>query len=113
MKKMLTNVKSLKEYLLESLKMPESCIEIYSADGTVADSRKLLTTLLSEYGIDNPNVIEGIGRGATSTYTVTDTIESIARKCCLPKECIKFKDKDGLILHGSNLISTVREKYNS
>lgn len=108
---MLTNVKSLKDYLVASLKLPENCIEIYSADGTAANSGKHLTTLLKEYGVEKPDVTEGIGIGATAKASITETIESIARRCNLPKECIKFKDKDGAVLDGHTLIATVRDKY--
>lgn len=108
---MLTNVKSLKDYLESSLKLPENCIEIYSADGTEANSGKHLTTLLKEYGFDKPDAIEGIGIGATAKANIKETIESIARRCNLPKECIKFKDKDGSVLDSRTLIATVREKY--
>lgn len=109
---MLTNVKSLKDYLITSLKLPEDCIEVYSADGTAANPGKYLTTLLKEYGFEKPDVTEDIKIGATAKASVTETIESAARRCHFPKECIRFKDKDGSVLDGHTLIATVREKYN-
>lgn len=97
---MLTNVKSLKDYLITSLKLPEDCIEVYSADGTAANPGKYLTTLLKEYGFEKPDVTEGIKIGATAKASVTETIESAARRCHFPKECIKSKTKMALFWTG-------------
>ncbi|WP_407426550.1 hypothetical protein [Treponema sp.] len=109
---MLTNIKSLKNYLVDVLKIPEKSIEIYNKDGSIPGPNKSLPAFLKdEYGIENADVKEGLKKTASFNDSVTDIIERIEKLCNIPAACIKFLDEKGNPLNGNTHIDTVRKNF--
>ena len=109
---MLTNIKSLKDYLEEVLKLPEKCIKIQNNDGSVPGPNKSIPAFLKEeYGIENADIKEGLKKTASFNDSVTDIIERIEKLCGVPAACIKFLDADGNVLNGNTHIDTVRKSF--
>ena len=109
---MLTNIKSLKDYLEEVLKLPEKCIKIQNKDGSVPGPNKSIPAFLKEeYGIENADIKEGLKKTASFNDSVTDIIERIEKLCGVPAACIKFLDADGNVLNGNTHIDTVRKSF--
>ncbi|MBR1402947.1 MAG: hypothetical protein IJ558_02085 [Treponema sp.] len=109
---MLTNVKSLKDYLVDVLKVPEKCIQIYNKDGSVPGANKSLPAFFKEeYGIENADIKEGLKKTASFNDSVADIITRIEKLCNVPAACIKFLDEKGNVLNGNTHIDTVRKNF--
>lgn len=109
---MLTNIKSLKDYLVEVLKVPEKAIQIVNKDGSTPGPNKSIPAFLKEeYGIENANITEGLKKTASFNDSVTDIIERIEKLCGVPAACVKFVDAKGNVLNGNTHIDTVRKAF--
>ena len=109
---MLTNIKSLKEYLSDVLKLPEKSIQFYNKDGSTPSQNKGIPAFLKEeYGIENADIKEGLKKTASFNDSVTNIIERIEKLCGVPAACIKFLDADGNVLNGNTHINTVRKNF--
>lgn len=109
---MLINIKTLKDYLSVSLKIPRDCIEITDSDWEKFISpNKTIPKFLQESGFSDVDVKQGIGKAAIGNATISQTKERIENYCGIPKECIVFLKKNGDFYHELTHIDTVRRDW--